>query len=193
MSEFLPLINFVKTFSELNDEDEVLIQKYFQKETFKKNEIILNAGEICQKIYFVNKGILRTFHTNQNGSEFTRLFAKENEFCTILISFSEKVGSAANIQSLENSEVFSIKKSYFQEFISKSEKAKNIYTKILEDFQNFQIKRIEFLTSLTPQEKVATFLKENPELEKRLTDKMISTYLQITPETYSRTKNKLFL
>ena len=128
MSEFLPLINFVKTFSELNDEDEVLIQKYFQKETFKKNEIILNAGEICQKIYFINKGILRTFHTNQNGSEFTRLFAKENEFCTILISFSEKVGSPANIQALENSEIFSIKKSYFQEFISKSEKGERQFS-----------------------------------------------------------------
>ena len=191
MQDFQQLIDFIHRNFNPDEETEMLIQKYFQKEIFKKNEIILNAGEICHKIYFVNKGILRTFHTNQNGTEFTRLFAKENDFCTILISFAEKVGSPANIQVLENSEVLSIKHSDFKEFISRSETAKNIYTRILEDFQNFQIKRIEFLTSFTPQEKVNIFLKEKPDLEKRLTDKIIASYLQITPETYSRCK-KIF-
>ncbi len=191
MQHFQSLIQFTASKFNFIKEDEILVEKFFQTEHFKKNEIILNAGEICQKLYFIKKGLIRTFHVSQNGTEFTRLIAQENDFCTILLSFTEKVQSPANIQALENTEVFAINKSDFQEFVNQSETAKRIYTKILEDFQNFQISRLEFLTTLSPQEKVAQFLRENSHLEKRISDKIIATYLQITPETYSRCKKKI--
>ena len=191
MQHFQSLIQFTTSKFNFTKEDEILVERYFQTENFKKNEIILNAGEICQKLYFIKKGLIRTFHVSQNGTEFTRLIALENDFCTILLSFTEKVQSPANIQALENTEVFAINKLDFQEFLKQSETAKKIYTKILEDFQNFQISRLQFLTTLSPQEKVAQFIAENSALEKRISDKIISTYLQITPETYSRCKKKL--
>ena len=182
---------FLRENFDLTQEEENLTQKYFEKQDIKKNEILLNIGEKCNKLYFVAKGLLRTFHLNKNGSEFTRLMVPEGKFCTILISFQEKISSPATIQALENGLLFSISLDNFQEFISRSTNAKNVYTKILEDYQNFQISRLEFLTTLTPQEKVEQFLAENLELEKRISDRVISTYLQITPETYSRCKKKI--
>jgi CRP-like cAMP-binding protein len=183
--------DFLRENFDLTQEEENLTQKYFEKQDIKKNEILLNIGEKCNKLYFVAKGLLRTFHLNKNGSEFTRLMVPEGKFCTILISFQEKISSPATIQALENGLLFSISLDNFQEFISRSTNAKNVYTKILEDYQNFQISRLEFLTTLTPQEKVEQFLAENLELEKRISDRVISTYLQITPETYSRCKKKI--
>ena len=182
---------FLRENFDLTQEEENLTQKYFEKQDIKKNEILLNIGEKCNKLYFVAKGLLRTFHLNKNGSEFTRLMVPEGKFCTILISFQEKISSPATIQALENGLLFSISLDNFQEFISRSTNAKNVYTKILEDYQNFQISRLEFLTTLTPQEKVEQFLAENLELEKRISDRVISTYIQITPETYSRCKKKI--
>ena len=182
---------FLRENFDLTQEEENLTQKYFEKQDIKKNEILLNIGEKCNKLYFVAKGLLRTFHLNKNGSEFTRLMVPEGKFCTILISFQEKISSPATIQALENGLLFSISLDNFQEFISRSTNAKNVYTKILEDYQNFQISRLEFLTTLTPQEKVEQFLAENLELEKRISDRVITTYLQITPETYSRCKKKI--
>lgn len=182
---------FLRENFDLTQEEENLTQKYFEKQDIKKNEILLNIGEKCNKLYFVAKGLLRTFHLNKNGSELTRLMVPEGKFCTILISFQEKISSPATIQALENGLLFSISLDNFQEFISRSTNAKNVYTKILEDYQNFQISRLEFLTTLTPQEKVEQFLAENLELEKRISDRVISTYLQITPETYSRCKKKI--
>lgn len=169
-----------------------LLEGTFESETFKKNEIILETGEVCRKVYFVKKGLLRTFHINQNGTEFTRLFAKEFEFCTILISFSNQIESAASIQAMEDTDVYSMTLSSFRDLTSKSIKSHALYTSILEDFQNFQISRIEFLTTCSPQEKVEKFLNENRDLEQRISDKIIATYLQITPETYSRCRRKLF-
>lgn len=185
------LSDFVTENFELGEEEHEMFQNHFQLENVKKNEILLHSGEICNKLYAVSAGILRTFHTTKNGSEFTRLLVPEGKFCTILMSFQERISSPATIQALENSVLYSITYAEFRKLISESAKAKNVYTHILEEYQNFQLSCLEFLTTLTPQEKVETFLTVNADLEKRISDKVIASYLQITPETFSRCRKKL--
>lgn len=191
MEAFDVLSSYLQNHFQFNDDELDDLAKNFEQKTVRKNEILLNAGDICNDLYFVANGLLRTFHTNSNGTDFTRLIVEEQQFCTILLSFQEKIASPANIQALENGCILKISRQNFLKFLEKSEKAKQIYTKILEDFQNFQIRRIEFLTQYSPQEKTEIFLKENPSLTERLTDKVIASYLQITPETYSRCKKIL--
>ena len=93
MKEQEILIEFAKKHIEISTEDEEKIKKYFKVRNVEKNEILLNAGEVCNHLYFVVQGILRTFHLNANGTEFTRLIRKENQFCTVLLSFLEKKSS----------------------------------------------------------------------------------------------------
>lgn len=191
MNEHEVLINVAKNFAEIPKEEEKILEKYFTVKQVEKNEILLNAGEVCNHLYFVVSGILRTFHLNTNGTEFTRLIRKENQFCTVLLSFLEKKSSVATIQALEKGTLLAINSQDFRTLTRESEFAKNIYTKILEDFENFHLKRLEFLTSYSPKEKTEIFLKEYQDLEPRLTDKVIASYLQITPETYCRCKKSL--
>lgn len=191
MKEQEILIEFAKKHIEISTEDEEKIKKYFKVRNVEKNEISLNAGEVCNHLYFVVQGILRTFHLNANGTEFTRLIRKENQFCTVLLSFLEKKSSVATIQALEKGVLLAISSEDFRTLTKESEIAQKMYTKTLEDFENFHLKRLEFLTSYSPKEKTEIFLKEYHELEPRLTDKVIASYLQITPETYCRCKKSL--
>lgn len=191
MKEHEILIDFAKKHIEISTEDQEKIKKYFKVRNVEKNEILLNAGEVCNHLYFVVQGILRTFHLNANGTEFTRLIRKENQFCTVLLSFLEKKSSVATIQALEKGVLLVISSEDFRTLTKESEIAQKIYTKTLEDFENFHLKRLEFLTSYSPKEKTEIFLKEYHELEPRLTDKVIASYLQITPETYCRCKKSL--
>lgn len=192
MEEHQFLVDFAKNSGAFSEKETHLLQKYFTVKNAEKNEIILHAGEVCNHLYFVVKGIIRTFHLNSNGTEFTRLIRSENQFCTVLLSFLKKKPSVANIQALEKTTLLQIKQEDFRKLIETSETAKSIYTKTLEDFENYHLQRLEFLTSYTPKEKTAIFLKDNPDLEPRLTDKVIASYLQITPETYCRCKKELF-
>ncbi len=191
MKEQEILIEFAKKHIEISTEDEEKIKKYFKVRNVEKNEILLNAGEVCNHLYFVVQGILRTFHLNANGTEFTRLIRKENQFCTVLLSFLEKKSSVATIQALEKGVLLAISSEDFRTLTKESEIAQKMYTKTLEDFENFHLKRLEFLTSYSPKEKTEIFLKEYHELEPRLADKVIASYLQITPETYCRCKKSL--
>ena len=191
MKEHEILIHLAKKHTELTKDDEEMIQRLFVVKNVEKNEILLNAGEVCNHLYFVVNGILRTFHLNANGTEFTRLIRKENQFCTVLLSFLEKKSSVATIQALEKGTLLMISSQDFRKLTQESEIAQKIYTKTLEDFENFHLKRLEFLTSYSPKEKTEIFLKEYHDIEPRLTDKLIASYLQITPETYCRCKKSL--
>lgn len=162
----------------------------FTQQHCRRQEIILQSGSICRDIYFVASGMLRSFHINSNGSEFTRLLVPECSFCTVLLSFTEAVPSPATIQALEDSVVLKISRSTFFSLIEGSKNFAALYTQLLHDFQNFQIRRLEILTQYTPQQRVELFLKDSPELSRRLTNRIIASYLQITPETYSRCLKK---
>ena len=180
------LIDAVTKITELTEVEVLQIRSCFTERTVKKKEIFLQAGQVCRKIFFVARGLVRTFHLNPNGSEFTRLFVQEGQFCTGLISFNEHLASPASFQALEDSTLLEINESDFRMLVTKFPKLQSVYLKILEDYQNFQIRRIELLTQCNPKEKVAAFHTDSPELKARLSHKMIASYLQISPETYSR-------
>lgn len=191
MNEHEVLITLAKKFGDFTEKEIQQIKELFTVKNVEKNEILLHSGEVCNHLYFVVKGIVRTFHLNANGTAFTRLIRSENQFCTVLLSFLEKKPSVANIQALEKGTLLLIKQEDFRKLIAESETAKNIYTKILEDFENFHLRRLEFLTSYSPKEKTEIFLKDYASIEPRLTDKVIASYLQISPETYCRCKKSI--
>lgn len=183
---FTVLLDAVTKIAPLKEEEIQQIRNCCTERRVKKKEIFLEAGQVCHHVYFVAQGLARTFHLNPNGSEFTRLFVQEGQFCTVLISFNEHLASPASLQAVEDSLLLEIHENDFRMLVRKFPSLQSIYLKILEDYQNFQIRRIELLTQCNPKEKIAAFHKESPELRARLSHKMISSYLQISPETYSR-------
>lgn len=187
---FAFLIDSVKKIAALDDNEIKEIQGCLTERVVKKKEVFLEAGHVCNKIFFVAKGLMRTFHLNPNGSEFTRVFVQEGQFCTVLISFNEHLVSPASFQALEDSVLLEISEKDFRMLVAKFPSLQKIYLKILEDYQNFHIKRMEFLTQRSPKERIKQFTAEHPQLIERLSNKMIASYLQISPETLSRFTTK---
>lgn len=187
------LISFLEKRGFLSEDEKKQIENIFQERKISKNELLLRAGEVCNEVYFVNKGFLRCFNFTENGNEFTRLLIPENSFGSNLQSFNNRIPSLENIQALEDSEILAIKHKDFVEFNEAHQNGMSIYRKILEEFQTFHIKRFEFLTNYDSKQRVEKFLKENPELAKRVMDKVIASYLNMSPETYSRFKKNFLI
>ena len=181
-------IIYIKKTNILNSEDEKLIHQYFKVITAKKNEILINEGEICSKLYFVTKGLMRVFHTNEKGNEFTRNIAEENQFCTNIVSFKNSTPSTENVQTIENTTLLCITNTNFYNLLVLSTNIKSIYYKMIEEFQVSQIKRFEFMTSFSKIEQYKIFEKENKALKERLSNKTLASYLCISPENCSRIK-----
>lgn len=64
------LIDYIKQFVKLDSEAIKALENLAEIETYKKNQYILEQGQRCNKIWFINSGMVRKFHLS-NGKEIT--------------------------------------------------------------------------------------------------------------------------
>lgn len=183
-------INFLETKGKIEDEDKTKIYQSLKILKANKNEIIIKKDKVCSQLFFIYKGILRTYTINEKGVEVTRLISSEDQFCGKLFSFNHTLPSKEYIQSLESSTILCIDQTDFHCILSSSENVNRIYSKMLEESQKYHIKRFEFITSYSPIEKVSIFIRKNPILANRISNKIFASYLCITPETSCRIRKK---
>jgi len=83
-----PLITYLNLFKPISDEDAQIITTAFSERHFNEGDTLFESGSICRERFFICNGVLRIMVRNEKGNEVTHFFLKENQFCTILNSFS---------------------------------------------------------------------------------------------------------
>lgn len=175
----------------INEDGFNRLKQYFSLATFKKNEHILRPGEICKNNYFVNAGCLRFYTTNTKGYELTRYFAFEGKFGTALTSFIEQGPSFEYIQCLERSELLVISRQDFFHLVDTVPQVNYLYKDILEMAYVTTQRRIYGLQGETAMQRLTWLMNYQPDIFKRVSSRIIATYLGITTYTLSRLKAKL--
>ncbi|HLP13447.1 MAG TPA: Crp/Fnr family transcriptional regulator [Flavobacteriales bacterium] len=161
----------------------------FHPRVVKKNQVLLSAGEVCNEFYFVNKGCLRTYFITKQGHEKTRYIILDPSIGTAFTSFISQKPSFEYVDAIEKTELLVIKHTDFYRLAKEIPQWKDFYIKILEMAYSFQNTKIETLVTLTAKQRYDLLYKENPKLVKRLSNKMLASYLDITQETLSRLKS----
>jgi CRP-like cAMP-binding protein len=164
---------------------------YFIPKTYKKNEHLLKPGEICRFNYFVNSGCLRFYTTNTEGYESTRYFAFERKFGTALTSFIEQKPSFEYIQCLEPSELLLVSHKDFYHLVDTVPQVNYLYRNILEMAYVTAQRRIYGLQGETALERLRWLMTYQPDIFKRVSSRIIATYLGVTTYTLSRLKAEL--
>jgi CRP-like cAMP-binding protein len=164
---------------QLSDVEKVEILSAFRKESFRKKESIMRAGDSNTRHYFIEKGLLRLYIIDQNGKEFNVLFAKEQQWIGDLGTPAE---TPYYIEAIENSSVFSIDEAGFSNIIGRyMDFANNIRRSYV-----FLQKRFVSILSKTAEENYEDLILQNPELIQRLPQYHISSYLGVTPVFLSK-------
>lgn len=180
------LIRMFSTFCE-EELDEVV--GCFKTRSFKKNEVLLAAGDVCNEFYFINRGCIRMYFITREGHEKTRYLMMEPSIGTALTSFISQSPSFEFIDSLENTEVLAISHTDFYRLINEIPAWKDFYLKILEMAYSFQNRKIESLVTLSAKERYEQLLRENPKAVLRVSNKVLASYLDMKQETLSRLKS----
>src|ERR1700748_1612009 len=68
---------------------------------FKKGDIILEKGKVCNYIYFIQKGLIRSYHL-LGQEEVSNWFMKEDDFCISVVSFTRRTPSPDILVALED-------------------------------------------------------------------------------------------
>ena len=182
------LINFLQKYGTISELEKKNIKNYFIPLQVKKKQILIEKNSPCNKLFFINKGFLRAYYSNDNGKEITRMIAWENRFLTNIGSFKGFTENNETIESLENGEILCISRDHFDILMKSSFTLKNIYADILEMYNALHIKRFEALNTFDLDKKMNHLKQEFPHLIHKLSDTLLASLLGISRETYVRNK-----
>lgn len=187
-----PLLKeYFKIHTTADDEALEKIAPFFVEKSYDKNEYLLREGEVCKYNYFIISGCMRIFTTNNEGVENTRYIAFEGKFGTSFTSLITGKPSFENIQSLEKTKVLSIYKDDFYDLVETEPAVNQIYRNILESAYITTQKRIYDFQGADSLQRVQWILENQPKILSRISNKVVASYLGITPHTLSRLKSKL--
>lgn len=157
----------------------------------KKGTIILKENQICDRAFFVCKGLLRSYTVDETGKEHIIQFASENWWIADRSSFYFNEPSDLFIDAIEDTELIYIQK----EFLEKAETLFKTFdmfnTLALQNNIRQMQKRINYLLGATAEKKYLDFIETHRKITLRLPLQMIASYLGMAPESLSRVRKEL--
>ncbi|HEY4197621.1 MAG TPA: Crp/Fnr family transcriptional regulator [Mucilaginibacter sp.] len=185
---------FFKTLNEkisLTKEEEDIIRRFAVSKKIRKKQYLLQAGDCCKALAFVEQGALRAYSVDEKGQEHILRFAMEGWTISDFDSFMSNEPSVYNIDALEDTELTIIPKTAWEE-VKKLVPSYEMYVRLelTAAYADMQ-KRITALISLAPEDTYSNFLTVYPDLVQRVPQHMIASYLGLSPETLSRVRRRM--
>lgn len=189
---FIKHLNLEETLSEKELEN---LRSLVRVEKIAKGTVLQSKGDLKRKSYFVNSGLLRSYTIDEKGKEHIFMFAPENWIISDLEVTDD--GECANlyIDSIEDCEIEVIDTKAING-LHGDLRLKHSATFAVESERLFKRiavlqKRVLMLLSATAIERYEEFVKTYPSIIQRVPQKMIASYLGVTPEALSKLKGQL--
>lgn len=159
--------------------------------TIQKGNYFISEGQIPRKMAFIIKGLLRYVYTHENGNEFTKNIIAEKNFVSSYSAMIYDTPSYFSVEALEDTEIFEID---YADWLGIKEKNPfwNVFlVQVLEKAFCVKEKRERELLLLDAEKRYEIFITEFPNIENRVSQQIIASYLGIQPESLSRLKRKM--
>lgn len=157
---------------------------------YKKGERILDAGEVCRAMLFVEKGLVRQFYFKYD-KDLTEHISYENGMVICIESYFHQEPTRLMAEALENTVLWEIPKREVEALAEQYDDIERLYRRFLEvSLIESQVKA-DALRFEPAHERYLKLQRRHPEILKRAPLVYIASLLQMTPETLSRVRSSL--
>ena len=155
---------------------------------FKKGERILDEGDVCRSMLYLEKGLTRQFYFKYD-KDLTEHIAYEGGVVICLESYLKEEPTRLMIEALEPTIAWGIPKDKIEQLALKDAEIGVWYRKLFEASLIESLVKADTLRFESAHERYNKLLQLHPEILKRAPLVYIASLLQMTPETLSRVRS----
>lgn len=181
----------IAPFVKLSAESRQALLSLMKKESLPKGHVLVPCGDICRNVYYIEKGLARTFYL-KDGKEVTDRFRAENMFTCSMSGHVTNTPDGRQIELLEPSIIWSLPYSELEKLYDRYHEIERLGRYLITQEMVEMHRRLTELQFMTAQERYNTLLLNDPSLLQRVPLGLISSYLGITQETLSRIRAKVY-
>ena len=157
---------------------------------YKKGERVLDSGEICKAMLFIEKGMTRQFYFKYD-KDLTEHIGYEDGMVICLESYFTQEPTRLMVETLEATVVWEMSKEAMERLAENYLDIAVMYRKFMEQSLIISQVKADTLRFESAHERYTKLLHSHPEILKRAPLVYIASYLQMTPETLSRVRSSM--
>lgn len=188
--DFARIKEYVYRFVNFSEQDLAQFRGMLTKKHIPKGKYLLEEGQVCSHVAFINKGHFRSF-SMVNDDEVTYNFFFDGNFVTNYPSFLSRTPSIETFQALEDADLLMLEYNEMQKGYSNSHMWERFGRLIAEFIIVGIAQRNRSLLFMSPEERYLDLMKTRPKVIASIPQQYIATYLGIQPESLSRIRKRL--
>ena len=190
-STFAVLEAYLQARAVFTNDELKFIETMFVPASLGANEFLQRAGVVAKHSAFVVKGCLRKYVIDAHGKEHIVQFAPETWWLADASSLANGTPSQYFIDAVEDSELLLLDPPSHETLVKKVPGYADAFRRGLQKHAAARDERIVSSLSATAQERYMAFLQTYPSIATRVPQRMLASYLGVSPETISRIRRKL--
>ena len=195
MGERTPAFGVLRAYlqarASLSAEELDFIGTKFVPRSLSAHECLQRAGDVAQYAAFVAKGCLRSYVIDSDGREHIVQFAPETWWLADNISLASGAPSHYFVDAIEDSDLLLIDMRSHETIVERIPGYAAAFRRGLQRHAAAKDERIVSSLSAPAQQRYLDFLATYPSIATRVPQRMLASYLGVTPETVSRIRRKL--
>ena len=188
---YASLLHCLQLAGPLTAADQLLIEQAWEIRPVAEGDILAVPGQVCHELFFILEGVLRIVVPQASGKEMTHFFLKENQFCTILTSFTTRQPAVEGIQAACAGRVLAISRTRLEALYGQ---VPSLQALLMQLMQQGLLDKIALRREYLGQDSATRyrqFLLRQPAVAQRVPLADVASYLGITPQSLSRLRKNL--
>ena len=180
------LLACLQEFGAIPPADHATLLAAWHRRTVAEGEWLTAPRAVCEELFFVEQGVLRLVDQSGPSQEVTHSFRAEGQLCTLLTSFEQQVPSRLCIQAACPVQVLAITHA---RLAALNEQLPYLPEMMLRLIQHELTEKLMMQRAYLGQDAAAryrTLLARQPEVARRVPQRMLASYLGVTPQSLSR-------
>lgn len=185
------LIEHLRKHIDLSELEVKILFEHVEIRNYLKGQYLVQQGDVCKHKSFVISGCTKNFFIDREGNEHVLLFSIEDWWTGDLGSFITQEPANYNVQCIENTTVAQFLHEDIEELYAKIPQLERFFRILFQKAFVASQNRVIRNFSLTAKERYLLFRKQYPDIEQRVPQYLIASYLGITKQFLSKIRAQI--